>query len=82
MPGKPSDIKNADVDELVAALSTEEAISLTLGVGNWFTAAVPRLEIPAINVRPSAPSDVLQEADGRGPRSPMGPMVPAVGSIL
>ncbi|KZO92455.1 glycoside hydrolase family 3 protein [Calocera viscosa TUFC12733] len=50
MSGKPSDIRNANVDELVAALSTEEAIALTLGVGNWFTAAVPRLGIPAINV--------------------------------
>ncbi|KZT51278.1 glycoside hydrolase family 3 protein [Calocera cornea HHB12733] len=50
MPGKPSDIKNANVDELVEALSTEEAISLTLGVGKWFTAAVPRLGIPSINV--------------------------------
>ncbi|KZO92432.1 glycoside hydrolase family 3 protein [Calocera viscosa TUFC12733] len=50
MSSKPSDIRNANVDELVDALSTEEAISLTLGVGKWFTAAVPRLGIPSINV--------------------------------
>lgn len=46
----PSDIAKADVTELVENLTTDEAISLTAGVGFWHTHAVPRLGIPAIKV--------------------------------
>ncbi|KZO92433.1 glycoside hydrolase family 3 protein [Calocera viscosa TUFC12733] len=46
----PSSFAHADIDALLAQLSTEEAIALTTGVGNWFTAPVPRLGVPAINV--------------------------------
>jgi beta-glucosidase len=41
---------NANLDEIVAALSQDEAISLTAGVGFWHTAAIPRLGVPAIKV--------------------------------
>ncbi|EJT97240.1 beta-glucosidase [Dacryopinax primogenitus] len=46
----PSDFANADITSLVNQLNTEEAIALTTGVGNWFTAPIPRLDIPGINV--------------------------------
>jgi beta-glucosidase len=46
----PSDIAKADVAELVENLTTDEAISLTAGVGFWHTREVPRLGIPAIKV--------------------------------
>lgn len=47
---KPSDIARADVDALVENLTTDEAISLTAGVGFWHTHSVERLGIPAIKV--------------------------------
>ncbi|EJU05925.1 hypothetical protein DACRYDRAFT_127572 [Dacryopinax primogenitus] len=47
---KPSDIKNVDVDDLIRQLSTAEACELTTGVGNWYTAEIPRLHIPRIKV--------------------------------
>lgn len=50
---KPSDFANANLDEIVEALSQEEAISLTSGVGFWHTAAIPRLGVPAIKARRS-----------------------------
>lgn len=46
----PSDFANANVDEIVEQLTTDEAILLTAGVGFWHTHAVPRLGIPAIKV--------------------------------
>jgi beta-glucosidase len=46
----PSDIAKADVAELVENLTTDEAISLTAGVGVWHTHEVPRLGIPAVKV--------------------------------
>jgi beta-glucosidase len=50
IPMTPSDIAKADTVELVENLTTDEAISLTAGVGFWHTHAVPRLGIPAIKV--------------------------------
>jgi len=46
----PSHIAKADVAKLVENLTTDEAISLTAGVGFWHTHEVPRLGIPAIKV--------------------------------
>ncbi|KAG8833577.1 hypothetical protein FRC17_010401 [Serendipita sp. 399] len=45
-----SSFANANLDEIVDALSQEEAIGLIGGVGNWHTHAIPRLGIPAIKV--------------------------------
>ncbi|KAH7905370.1 glycoside hydrolase family 3 protein [Hygrophoropsis aurantiaca] len=45
-----SDFANADVDEIVDKLTTDEAILLTAGVGFWHTHEVARLGIPAIKV--------------------------------
>ncbi|KAH7919491.1 glycoside hydrolase family 3 protein [Leucogyrophana mollusca] len=45
-----SDFANADVDEIVEKLTTDEAILLTAGVGFWHTHEVARLGIPAIKV--------------------------------
>jgi hypothetical protein len=47
----PSDFANADIDEVVNQLTTQEAILLTAGVGFWHTHAIERLGIPAIKVR-------------------------------
>ncbi|KAG7086260.1 hypothetical protein E1B28_002228 [Marasmius oreades] len=46
----PSDFANANIDEIVAQLTTEEAIQLIAGVGFWHTYAVPRLGVPSIKV--------------------------------
>jgi beta-glucosidase len=46
----PSDIARADLNQLVAQLTQDEAIALTAGVGFWHTAAIPRLNIPAVKV--------------------------------
>lgn len=46
----PSDFRNANVDEIVDQLTTDEAILLTAGVGFWHTHEIPRLGIPAIKV--------------------------------
>ncbi|TFK64154.1 glycoside hydrolase family 3 protein [Pluteus cervinus] len=46
----PSDFANANVDEIVEQLTTDEAILLTGGVGFWKTHAVERLGIPAVKV--------------------------------
>ena len=46
----PSEIANANVDDIVEKLSTSEAIRLTGGVGFWNTHEVPRLNVPAIKV--------------------------------
>ncbi|KAL4072776.1 glycoside hydrolase family 3 protein [Scleroderma yunnanense] len=46
----PSDIASGNVDDIVEALTTDEAILLTAGVGFWHTHQVPRLGIPAIKV--------------------------------
>jgi beta-glucosidase len=47
---KATDFATANLDELVEALSLDEAIALTGGEGFWHTSAVPRLGIPAIKV--------------------------------
>lgn len=46
----PSDFAKANLDEVVEKLTVEEAIQLTAGVGFWHTAAIPRLDIPAVKV--------------------------------
>ncbi|KAI4528597.1 glycoside hydrolase family 3 protein [Schizophyllum commune Loenen D] len=46
----PSDFKNADIEQVVEQLTTDESILLTAGVGFWHTHAVPRLGIPQIKV--------------------------------
>lgn len=46
-----ADFAKANIDELVEALSQDEAIALTAGVGFWNTAKVPRLGIPTLKVR-------------------------------
>ncbi|KAK7040389.1 hypothetical protein VNI00_009866 [Paramarasmius palmivorus] len=46
----PSDFANANIDEIVEKLTTDEAIQLIAGVGFWHTHAVERLGIPAIKV--------------------------------
>ncbi|KAL4066905.1 glycoside hydrolase family 3 protein [Scleroderma citrinum] len=46
----PSDIASGNVDDIVEALTTDEAILLTAGIGFWHTHQVPRLGIPAIKV--------------------------------
>lgn len=48
----PSDFANANIDEVVEKLTTDEAILLTAGVGFWHTHAIERLGVPAIKVRP------------------------------
>jgi len=45
-----SDFATADLDTLTAQLTTDEARRLTTGVGWWRTAAIDRLDIPAIKV--------------------------------
>lgn len=47
----PSDFANADIDGIVDKLSVEEVVKLIAGVGMWHTAAIERLNIPAIKVR-------------------------------
>jgi hypothetical protein len=47
----PSDFANANIDEIVDKLTTEEAVKIIAGVGFWYTAAIERLGIPAIKVR-------------------------------
>lgn len=49
-PMPPSDFASANVDDIVAQLTTDEAILLTAGVGFWHTHEIPRLGIPAIKV--------------------------------
>ncbi|TFY57890.1 hypothetical protein EVJ58_g6745 [Rhodofomes roseus] len=44
----PSDFAQANVQDVVEQLTTDEAILLTAGVGFWHTYAVPRLSIPAL----------------------------------
>ncbi|KAF9047159.1 glycoside hydrolase family 3 protein [Hymenopellis radicata] len=46
----PSDFANANIDDVVEQLTTDEAILLTAGVGFWYTHQVDRLGIPAIKV--------------------------------
>lgn len=47
----PSDFANADIDAVVANLTTQEAILLTAGEGFWHTQEIKRLGIPAVKVR-------------------------------
>ncbi|KAG8897103.1 hypothetical protein FRB99_008457 [Tulasnella sp. 403] len=47
---KPSSFADANIDEVVEKLTTDEAISLIAGMGFWWTASVPRLGIPSIKV--------------------------------
>jgi beta-glucosidase len=47
----PSDFAKANIDEIVDQLTTEEAISLTAGVGFWHTHPIPRLGVPAVKVK-------------------------------
>ena len=47
---KATTFANANLDEIVEALSVDEAIALTGGEGFWHTSAIPRLGIPAIKV--------------------------------
>lgn len=44
------DFARANLDEIVEALSQDEAIALTAGVGFWNTAAIKRLGIPSLKV--------------------------------
>lgn len=46
----PSDFAKADLSKVLEELTTDEAISLTAGVGFWHTCAIERLGIPAIKV--------------------------------
>lgn len=46
----PSDFAKADIDDIVAQLTSDEAILLTAGVGFWHTHGIPRLGVPAIKV--------------------------------
>ncbi|KAF9043921.1 glycoside hydrolase family 3 protein [Panaeolus papilionaceus] len=46
----PSDFAKADIDQVVASLTTDEAILLTAGVGFWHTHAIERLGVPAVKV--------------------------------
>jgi hypothetical protein len=46
----PSDFANANVDEIVEKLTTDESIQLIAGSGFWHTHSVDRLGIPAIKV--------------------------------
>ncbi|KIM30941.1 glycoside hydrolase family 3 protein [Serendipita vermifera MAFF 305830] len=50
MPPTASTFANANLDEIVEALSVDEAIALTGGQGFWHTSAIPRLGVPAIKV--------------------------------
>lgn len=65
MDSKPdmpwSDFANADVDDIVEKLTTDEAILLTAGVGFWHTHEIARLGIPAVKVSdgPNGMSDPL-----------------------
>ena len=45
-----SSFANANLDEIVEQLTTDEAILLTAGSGFWHTHAIPRLGIPAIKM--------------------------------
>ena len=47
----PSDFANANIDEIMEQLTTDEAILLTAGVGFWHTHEIKRLGIPAVKVR-------------------------------
>jgi hypothetical protein len=51
MPIRGSEFANANIDDIVDKLTTDEAISLTAGVGHWHTFAIPRLHVPALKVR-------------------------------
>ena len=46
----PSDFKNANIDEVLEQMTTDEAILLTAGVGFWHTHGVPRLGVPPVKV--------------------------------
>ena len=46
----PSDIANADIDEILGKLSTGEAVKLIAGNGPWHTASIERLGVPSIKV--------------------------------
>ncbi len=46
----PSDFANANIDDIIDQLTTDEAISLLAGVGSWHTHAIERLGVPAIKV--------------------------------
>lgn len=56
----PSDFANANIDETVEKLTTDEAIQLIAGVGFWHTHKVDRLGIPAIKVGRSVFDDDLE----------------------
>ncbi|KAJ3506547.1 hypothetical protein NLJ89_g6807 [Agrocybe chaxingu] len=46
----PSDFAKANIEEVLNTLTTDEAISLTAGVGFWHTHAIERLGVPAVKV--------------------------------
>lgn len=46
----PSDFAKADLSKILEELTTDEAISLTVGVGFWHSCAIKRLGIPAVKV--------------------------------
>lgn len=72
----PSDFRNANIDEIVDQLTTDEAISLTAGVGFWHTHEIPRLGIPAIKVSLNHPP--LTVISPLTPRSAMAQMASVV----
>ena len=57
----PSDFANANIDEVIEQITTDEAILLTAGVGFWSTHGVPRLGVPAIKVS-DGPNGTLDSA--------------------
>lgn len=75
----PSDFKNANIDEIVEKLTTEEAINLIAGVGFWHTHKIERLGIPAVKVSPSSSSSqaVLMNARSAMDRMVSGETIPS-----
>ena len=45
-----AEFAKADLDDILARLSVEDAVKLLSGVGFWRTHAVPKLGIPSIKV--------------------------------
>lgn len=69
----PSDFANANIDDIVESLTTDEAILLTAGVGFWKTHEIERLGVPAIKV--GSPHSILRSLINPDCRSVMARMV-------